>query len=206
VLLMVFSYITCDLGDYWLEWHMKSCLVILALLVFRVLWGFFGSRTAQFADFLRTPRAAIAYLRALRSGESQFFAGHNPAGGWMVTLMLAFGLIQAVTGLFSRHKTVHGPLKELVSAATAKFISNVHSFNVNLLLLCVAIHVAAILYYVYVKRENLIRAMINGRTSLPQTLDIAEPAQQSSVRAGILLLGSGAFVYWLAYLFPRLFA
>jgi cytochrome b len=205
VLLMVFSYITGDIGDYWLEWHMRSGIIILILLVFRVLWGFFGSRTARFSDFLRAPRAALDYLRALRSGESKFYAGHNPAGGWMITVLLALGLIQGLTGLFSRHKTVHGPLMELVSAATAKLITKVHSFNVNLLLLCVAIHVAAALYYVFVKRENLIRAMFNGRKPLPQALDIAEPAQRSSVLAGILFLGSGAIVYGFAYLLPRFF-
>src|SRR5436190_627753 len=83
VVLVLFSYITGKIGGTWLEWHMRSGYAILALLLFRIAWGFVGSDTARFTRFVRSPASAIGYLRDLARGVVRPAAGHNPAGGWM---------------------------------------------------------------------------------------------------------------------------
>ena len=77
--LVVFSFTTGTIGGDWMPWHLKSGYAILALLLFRIAWGVFGSETARFSDFVRGPRAVAAYVRATLAGRHPAGVGHNPA-------------------------------------------------------------------------------------------------------------------------------
>src|SRR5689334_4691000 len=100
-ILVVFSYVTGKLGHSWMSWHLKSGYAILALLLFRLAWGFAGSATARFPRFVRSPAIALEYGRGLLRGTPARVTGHNPLGGWMVLALLAILLLQAATGLFA---------------------------------------------------------------------------------------------------------
>ena len=65
-----------------MEWHFRFGYATLALIGFRVMWGFFGSQTSRFSSFLRGPRAVLRYLRDSMSKNPQTHVGHNPLGGW----------------------------------------------------------------------------------------------------------------------------
>ncbi len=45
-------------------WHRLSGYGILGLMIFRIYWGVVGGRTARFTQFVRGPRAILAYLRS----------------------------------------------------------------------------------------------------------------------------------------------
>ncbi|HUX23673.1 MAG TPA: cytochrome b/b6 domain-containing protein, partial [Burkholderiales bacterium] len=100
-LLVAVSIVSAEIGGNAMQIHLRSGYTILTLVLFRILWGFFGGTHARFASFVRGPATAIAHLKALRSQKSGRHLGHNPAGGWSVMLMLFVLLIQAGTGLFS---------------------------------------------------------------------------------------------------------
>jgi cytochrome b len=160
--LVVCSWVTAEYGL--LQLHLWSGLAILTLLLFRILWGFVGSTTARFSDFVRGPAQAIAYLRALARGERVLHAGHNPAGGWMVLALLATLLMQAATGLFCNDGVrFDGPLAAHIASTLSDRLTRVHSMLFNGILLLVWMHVVAVLYYRYVRAENLLAAMIGGR-------------------------------------------
>ena len=78
VLLVGFSWWSAETGN--MDWHYRSGLTALVLLVFRLLWGFIGGSTARFSQFLRSPGAVITYLR---EPAGPLRGGHNPlpAGG-----------------------------------------------------------------------------------------------------------------------------
>jgi cytochrome b len=187
VLLVVFSVATAKVGGNWMDWHMLSGYAVLALLVFRLLWGFAGSRYALFAQFVRAPRAVLAYLRAPR-GAGERHAGHNPLGGWSVLALLAALLVQAATGLFANDEiATEGPLSKLVSGATASLMTKIHLLNQNAIYALVALHLAAIAYYFFAKRENLVVPMLTG----DKRGIAAEPAQDDAlVRARAALLAA----------------
>ena len=136
----------------------------LTLLLFRITWGFVGSTTARFSNFARGPGRALAYLRAMRRGELPVHAGHNPAGGWMVMVLLAVLLAQAGTGLFA-NDGVHfnGPLAAQISSALSDRLTSLHGTIFNVILLLVWMHIVAALFYRYVRGEDLIAAMISGK-------------------------------------------
>ena len=168
VALVAVSVSTGYIGGNLMRWHVWSGCTILALLIFRLLWGFAGSTTARFAHFVRGPRAALGYARGLLARAPSNTAGHNPLGGWMVLLLLASAALQAGTGLFSNDDiATEGPLYDKVSKATSDAISAVHQANAVVLLVLIGLHVAAVLYYLWYKRENLLRPMITGRKEIP---------------------------------------
>ncbi len=192
--LVVFSYVTGKLGGEWLTWHMRSGYSILALVGFRIAWGFVGPVPARFASFLRGPAAALAYLRGLREGDRSTPAGHNPLGGWNVALMLGLLLLQIGTGLFSNDESAHeGPLAARVSDATVDRMSAVHGWVQVILVVVVSLHVAAVLFYQLGLRMDVLRSMVAGAPTAPRTVALA----------AALLGASAAAVYWLVVVYPR---
>ncbi len=193
------SWATGKAGFEWTPWHMRLGYWMIGLLIFRVTWGFIGPRHARFSSFLASPRRAWSYLRGLfGAGTVLHSVGHNPLGGLMVILMLALVAFQATTGLFSTDDIVWtGPYNPSVSGATAQLLTKLHHANFNLILAAVALHVSAILFYAFVKKQNLVGAMINGWK--PAEAVPAEEAIESSelLKALIVIVCSSAVVYLL---------
>jgi cytochrome b len=164
VVLIATSWITSQVGGNAMTYHMWSGYSILSLVVFRIVWGFVGSGHARFGSFVKGPGAVMRYATGLMGTQHPRFLGHNPLGGWSVVLMLAAVTVQATTGLFANDEIfTEGPLASRVSGDTSSLLTTIHRYNVYVLLALIGLHLAAILFYLLVKRENLIGAMFTGR-------------------------------------------
>ncbi|WP_439542017.1 cytochrome b/b6 domain-containing protein [Hyphomicrobium sp.] len=165
-----------SLGDETLVLHRANGLALLTLLVWRMLWGVFGSSTARFATFVGGPRRIVAYARGLITGRSPAYLGHNPLGALMVVALLASLLAIATLGLFATddNDLAGGPLYRLVGEAANARAAGLHDriFHVVLLPLA-ALHVAANTLYTLVKKEPLIQAMIRGTKPAADYADAA---------------------------------
>ncbi|MET0230867.1 MAG: cytochrome b/b6 domain-containing protein [Rhodanobacteraceae bacterium] len=162
--LILLQFLSGEFGLIPMAWHYWLGYATLALVVFRVLWGFAGSHTSRFASFLRGPRAVVHYARETAAGRHVNVIGHNPVGGWSVLLMLLSVLVQSITGLFSSDDIEEaGPLVERVSGATVDWMTRVHHLNRWLLVLLIVLHVGAVLMHWVMRRDNLVAAMIHGR-------------------------------------------
>ena len=190
VALMAFSYVCAIRG--WTEFHFLSGYTVLALLLFRVAWGFVGSETSRFRNFLRSPTAGLAHLATFGKREPDTEIGHNAAGGWMVLAMLAALFVQVGTGLFSNDDIdAKGPLAHWVSKGSSDWLSGVHATSFYVLLGLVVLHILAIIAYAVFKRHDLVRAMVTGKKRLPANL--RQPRFASPLlAAGILLVAAGA--------------
>jgi cytochrome b len=184
VILVVAAYVTWQLN--WMDWHGRCGYAVLAAVLFRILWGFFGSETARFIRFLAAPRAAAQHLLHVLHREPDREVGHNAAGGWMVLLLVLLLLGETLSGLYVANDVAEeGPLTELTPAAIANAITALHSILWDALLAAVALHVLAILVYAAAKGQNLLWPMITGWKLLPA--DTRQPDTASLVRAAILL-------------------
>jgi cytochrome b len=191
--LVTCSFVTGKLGGSWLDWHFRSGYAILALLLFRIAWGFAGSRNARFASFMRGPRAALAYARAVAAGKRTLDPGHNPLGGWMVMAMLSLISLQAVTGLFSNDESAHeGPLAAKVSDAMVDRLSTIHYWNEWIILGAIALHLIAVSTYQLYLRMNIVGPMVRGESQM-----------RENIRALVLICIAAAAVYWLVVIYPR---
>jgi cytochrome b len=148
-------------GD--MDTHMLVGQIILVLILFRLIWGFIGTRYARFSSFAYGPATIVAYARSLAGSGGKGYAGHNPLGGLVVFLMLALILAQTTSGLFATDGDFYsGPLNDLISGRTGNQVTEFHEVNFNLLLGLVVLHIAAVVFYRVVKGQNLIAAMITG--------------------------------------------
>ncbi len=189
VTLVAAAYATWRLN--WMAWHGRIGDALLVLLLFRLLWGFFGSETAQFSRFLTSPRAALEHLKYALVREPDRQVGHNPAGGWMVVFLLALLLAETLTGLYVANDIADvGPLTGYVPAPAANAIEASHALLWDVLLAAIVLHLMAIAGYAAIKGQNLVRPMILGTKVLPATL--APPRIASPTRAVLLLAACAA--------------
>lgn len=162
--------------------HVVLGYTLLGLLAFRLLWGFFGTRYAQFRSFLFKPGEIMAYSLSLLKGNPAHYVGHNPLGSVSVWLLLGLGLLSGVSGVMT-FQDVGGDVLE-----------EVHEFVSDAMLAVVLIHIAGVVVSSVLHRENLVRAMITG-------FKFAEPEQgirRSYLWLGILLLAA-VVSFWLDY-------
>jgi cytochrome b len=165
--LIVAQYATGEYHVLDMRWHCWLGYATLALIAFRVLWGFAGSQTSRFADFLRGPGAVLRHFRAYFYKNPQSSIGHNPLGGWSVLALLACVLVQAISGLFASNDiSEQGPFADRVSASAMHLMTRVHGWNQNLLLLLIGLHVVAVLLHLLLKHDNLILPMFSGYKKL----------------------------------------
>lgn len=163
------AYATAKAGM--IDWHFRCGYAVLALVLFRIIWGLIGSDTARFVRFVRGPRAALSHLAHFPRREPDAEVGHNAAGGLMVVGLLVLLAIQAGTGLFANDGLFsEGPFAALVDPAISDRLTQWHEFNFNLILAAVIMHVLAVIAYALVKRHDLVRPMVTGKKRLPATI------------------------------------
>ena len=159
-LCVIAAWFVGEFGLASLSVHMMIGEVVLALLLFRVAWGFVGGRHARFADFVRGPAAILAYLRGGPPGTP----GHNPLGALSVLALIAVLLVQAGSGLFADDDiATTGPLAGWVSSGARATLTTVHKVASKVVVTLVLLHVVAIAFYRFVKRQRLVEAMVTGR-------------------------------------------
>jgi len=153
------AYLTERIGPTAYRWHALFGYAVLVLVVFRVFWGWLGPAHARFSDFVRGPRAVLAYLR--RGGPQ--YPGHNPAGGWMILLLLALLLAEAATGLPANDAIMNaGPLYGLVAPGASDRFTHWHALLWPALVAAVAAHIAAALLYLWPGGVDLITPLVTG--------------------------------------------
>ena len=198
-LCIVGLFVTGNVGGNAMAWHFRIGLAVLALLLFRLVWGLVGGRWSRFATFIYSPRSIINYLKG--RGKLEHSVGHTPAGAGSVFALLAVLLAQVGSGLVSDDEIASaGPLVRFVSSATSNLATNYHTNIGNWIILALVIlHIAAIVFYLR-RKHNLIKPMLHG----DKQLDVAMPASRDDAASRVSALALFAicafFVTWVASL------
>jgi cytochrome b len=169
--LILFSWWTVK--NHHTDWHIWSGCAILTLLIFRLLWGFFGSSTARWTSFVRGPRAVRDYLRGKWIG-----IGHTPLGALSVVALLVALAVQVGLGLFSEDEDglYFGPLSRLISTDNSDSIRDLHELWFNVVLGLIVLHIAAIVFY-RLRGQHLTKPMITGKAVLDPTAQRMKPGK-----------------------------
>lgn len=181
-------------GGAWIDWHARIGSLVLALLMFRVLWGFVGGSWSRFAVFVPTPAKLKRYLRGEAGPDAE--TGHSPLGALSVLAMLAAVLLQAASGMISDDGAgFTGPLNAFVSGATGLLATALHKdVGQWVLLALVLLHVLAIAWYRIVKRKRLVQAMLSGDKLLPEAAATRSVRDNAGTRALALTLFVGCML------------
>lgn len=184
-----------------MEWHFRLGYAVLALLLFRLVWGFVGGHWSRFARFVYAPGTVIAYLRG--RVHPDHLIGHTPLGAFSVFAVLALLALQVASGLVADDEiSAAGPLTRFVSGATVSWATGWHGGAGKWVVIAlVSLHVLAVLFYVVVKRQRLVRPMVSG--DKPQSNGLAVPSRDDAASRGVALIVFGLCVglaVWVASL------
>jgi cytochrome b len=186
--LFVGLLVTSQIGGGAMVWHFRLGYGVLTLLLFRMVWGIFGGHWSRFSTFLVSPVAIWRYLRG--QGKPLDSVGHNPLGALSVIAMLVFLALQVGSGMMSDDEIMNaGPLSRFVASEWVQNATFYHKFIGKFVLLgLLALHLLAIGFYAFHKRDNLVKPMITG----DKALTIAAPNSRDSwpewLRAGLIFL------------------
>lgn len=138
--------------------HVQLGLALMTLIVWRLVWGWVGSETSRFRQFLRPPKSVVRYLL----GKEKEKPGHNPAGGWMVITLLSALTIQCVSGLALAGLLDHLPYANIwLNDSVFSLLENIHLTMIKVLPTLIAVHVLAVLFY-KLRSKPLTWAMVTG--------------------------------------------
>jgi cytochrome b len=180
-----------------MDGHVWCGEILLAALLFRLLWGVFGSDTARFSHFVASPMQAFRHIRSALRREPDRQVGHNPAGGWMVLLMLGLLLVQSLSGIYTNNDVANeGRWSDVVPASISNAISDSHAWVWDVILATIVLHVIAIATYWAIKKHNLVAPMVTGRKALPETC--VYPRMAKLWLAGPVLVIAAAITFLLA--------
>lgn len=192
VALIGFSWWTAEEGRS--DWHFYSGYGILTLLLFRLMWGFVGSSTARFRNFIRGPRAVLGYVRDMHGWSD---TGHTPLGALSVVALLALVALQVATGLINTDDDglVEGPLAPLVSFEISEAAHDLHDQLFNVLLVFICLHVTAIVLYRLVLGRRRVGPMITGLARIESDTEPMRPARRWL--AVVCLIAAIAITRWI---------
>mgnify|MGYP003593178297 CR=1 FL=1 len=178
------SLISANVGGAAMEWHFRLGYAVLSLLLFRLVWGVVGGHWSRFSTFLYSPATLWRHISGRARPEHA--VGHSPTGALSVFGMLVFLLLQVAAGLFSDDDiSAYGPLGKFVSNGVVESATFYHT-NVGkfVVLALIVAHLMAIAYYVFKKKNNLIRPMLSG----DKATDILVPPSRDDANSRWLAL------------------
>ena len=177
VTLVIFSIVSAHVGGGAMPWHMRSGYAIFTLLGFRLVWGFAGGHWSRFRSFLYSPATSLRYLRGTSLPHEHHHVGHNPLGAGSVFALLGILALQVATGLIADDEIAsNGPLLKYVSSATSSVATNWHkNFGQWIIVALALLHVGAITFYWFKRRQNLVAPMLHGdkllSADVPHSID-----------------------------------
>jgi cytochrome b len=195
------AWYTSDGERNLIDWHLKIGYFILGLIIFRIIWGVFGTRYAKFTQFIPNKKSLLYYLKNFKQEKNYTTVGHNPIGGLMVVFMLTLVLSQAVSGLFMNDDIfTSGPYYSSASSSIQSIMSLIHHNVFDIIIVVSVLHIAAAFYYLLVKKANLIVPMITGYKQSDGTENTKGIKSSRLFLALVIILAVAIFLYWLLVL------
>ena len=133
--------------------HEVAGYTVLGLIVFRLAWGFIGTRYSRFRSFIRPPWVVLRYLRQLMRGRPGRYLGLNPAGAAMAVAILVLLAVSTISGWMQITERFFG----------VEWVEHMHTYSSHLVVILAIVHVLSVLLMCVLQKENLVRAMIDGR-------------------------------------------
>jgi cytochrome b len=192
--------VSAQIGGAAMNWHFRFGYGVLSLVVFRLVWGFVGGQWSRFGSFAFSPATVLRYLRGKRLPEQEI--GHNPLGALSVFALLLFLLLQVSAGLLADDEISNaGPLVKYASSVLVNNATFYHkSVGKFILLGLIVLHISAIAFHYFFKKDNLVTPMITGFKLSKIEIHDSEDTLRRRLLAAMIFGGCVALVYLLVFL------
>jgi cytochrome b len=196
------AVVSAEIGGNAMPWHQRFGLLVMALVLFRVLWGVVGGRWSRFASFIYAPTTVLRYAKGQTSANEHLDVGHNPLGSLSVFGLLGMLAVQVATGLVADDEIAStGPLNRFITTANGLLATSWHKdIGKFIVLTLVALHIGAIAFYFFRKKVNLVRPMWTGDKTLPASTPASADAWPQRVLAVLLGAACAGVAMWVASL------
>lgn len=138
-------------SEYFAQLHLIFGYSVLAFLVFRLFWGFAGSRYARWSSFIFSREELWNYMKSPFKAASKTYFGHNPLGSVGIFLMLISLFFMVGTGL------------SLDLLTSAHWLSEIHEVFAELLLALIFVHIVGVVLTGWLHHQALVPAMFHGK-------------------------------------------
>ncbi|GIL17937.1 MAG: hypothetical protein FMNOHCHN_03609 [Ignavibacteriaceae bacterium] len=136
--------------------HALFGILLVILVVYRVIWGIFGSEHAKLKHLFFSPAELIAYVKDEIFGPGKKYIGHNPGAAYFTLAILIIPIFSVLTGF------------NMVSSGT-ETLEEVHELLGNGAMVLVGLHVLGILTYTLKHKELISLSMIKGTKMGPES-------------------------------------
>jgi len=195
VLCLFGQWFTAEVLEDAMDIHFYIGYFTLWLIIFRLIWGFVGTKYAKFSSFIAGPKAIFAYSKSVLTKQHTFSIGHNSLGGLILPAVIILVGLQAISGLFTTDDIVYsGPYYATASYELQQYMQWLHHNIFYLLLAVIGLHLVAIGWYLVFLKHNLIGPMLNGKKAVAPK-DGIEHSQL--IKAILIMCLVAIFVYWL---------
>ena len=125
-------------------------------------------------------------------------AGHTPSGSLAIIAMLVVIGVQVATGLVADDEiATTGPFAGQVSAHLSSLATNYHQeWGQWLLLGLIVLHLAAIAFYRWIKRLDLVGSMLHGNKVLGDAVQASRDESRARILALAIWIICCAVVAW----------
>lgn len=179
------AFISVKIGGNAMVWHSRFGMAVLALLLFRLVWGFIGPEHARFRSFVRGPAAIFAQIR----GKSTSVVGHAPLGALSVLALIGLFTVQSTLGLFTTDEIAFdGPLVKHVSSDLVSFATKWHQLTEWALIGLVVLHIGAVIVHRVVYRHDLVTPMLTGDQLVGDGVQVAPSRDDWAIRARAIVV------------------
>ncbi|MEP1448056.1 MAG: cytochrome b/b6 domain-containing protein [Paraglaciecola sp.] len=200
VLCLFGQWLTAEVLEDAMDIHFYIGYFTLGLIIFRLIWGFLGTKYAKFSSFIAGPKTMLAYLKSIASKQHAFSIGHNSVGGLILPAVIILVGLQAISGLFTSDDILYtGPYYDSASDDLQQWMQWLHHNIFDLLLAIIGLHLVAIGWYLFYLKHNLIKPMLDGKKTV-STKDSISHSQL--VKAIVIMCLVAVFIYWLVEINP----
>jgi len=179
------AFISVKIGGNAMIWHGRFGMTVLALLLFRLVWGFIGPEHARFRTFVKGPAAIISQLR----GKNPTLAGHAPLGALSVLALIGLFTTQSALGLLTTDEIAFdGPLVKHVSSDIVALATKWHQLTEWVLIGLVALHIGAVVVHRVVYRHDLVTPMLTGDQLVDDDVNVIASRDDFGIRTRAIVV------------------
>jgi len=149
--------------EWWLDLHSVAGYALGVLLAFRLVWGVFGSPYSRFRSFPLKLSDLHQHLISVLHRTPRIFVGHNPAGAWMIVVLLFLLVALVITGVLALGGRENlGPLAFVTVYQIGNISREVHEIAALGLLWAVAIHLLGVFVDTRIFKHPVLAVMMIG--------------------------------------------